>query len=558
MQASPPTGRNFCSVKVKWEEIEPGPYEKMAAVLLSQQHPGTRRIDGSGGDGGQDVHFAAPEGLEIYELKSFTGRLTKGRRAQIKRSLSRAATHEPRHWTLIVPIDLTPGELRWFESLRKMVPFDLDWRGRTWLDSQMASHPEIPRYFVADAADEVVQLLKELQHEQAQVRSAEDAIARLRVLHERLNQIDPHYRYELSIGGEAAARVAPRAMLSVSYGDARVDVYARYVGADLDRPITIGLRLAFGPGDAAMQTAFESMVDFGTPVSLEGPVIERVEIDAPAGIGGTFAGGSMQVTPTPPKSAPIKVTGELFRGERLLGTLPFEMRLMHGGQKGFVLTGTDASRWLDAKITLDVSTKTYRVNLGLQPVPILPVMVLPLLRWLLHAGSPNSLRIVSSALGAPSPVGLTNEPLIEPATLKIVEALSELQRLSGVQFDLPMDLTATEASAILKGQRLLSGDEVRARWSSPMTIEMTLVAGAERQLEQLRSRAGTSLLLESASEVRIREHRIPLGRVRTLIRSARLADPARRLDPTPDDGVLTLELEPAANNELIFQPAVPG
>lgn len=541
---------NVCSVKVKWEDLEPRSYETMTAVLLSQQHPGTRRIDGAGGDGGQDLQFPGPDGLEIYELKSFTNRLNKGRRAQIKRSLLRAARQGPKRWTLIMPIDLTPGELRWFESLRPEVPFELDWRGRTWLDAQMAAHPEIPRYFVVGSADEVVQLLRELEREQAQIRSAADAVARLRVVHGRLNDIDPHYRYELTVGLEAATTHAPTAMLSVSYGDVRIDVYPRYVGADLDRPITIGLHLAFGPSDAALQTAFESMVDFGTPVSLEGPVIERVEIDAPAGIGRTFAGGALQITSPPPKTEPIRFTGEVFKGDQLLGSLPFEMRLAHGGRKGFVLTGTDASGWLDAKITIDTNTKTYKVNLGLRPAPILPTMVLPLLHWLVHARSPNSLRVNSPVLRGAAPVVLTNEPLIEEATLGVVAALSDVQRLSGLQFDLPIDLTATEAAVIVRAQRLLRGGVVRSRWSSPMTIEMTLPADSEAQLDQLRSPEGASMLIESLQEVHVREHRIPLGRVRTVIRSARLH---RVLEGTSGNRSLTLELVPGADNEMVFQ-----
>lgn len=88
---SSPPWRNFFSMKLKWEELDPGTYETMTSVLLSRLHPGMRRIDGSGGYGGRDLHFPGPNGLEIDELKSFTGRLTKGGKGQIKRSLRGAA-----------------------------------------------------------------------------------------------------------------------------------------------------------------------------------------------------------------------------------------------------------------------------------------------------------------------------------------------------------------------------------------------------------------------------------------------------------------------------------
>jgi hypothetical protein len=542
-------------MRVKWEELDPGTYERMTSVLLSRLHPGRRRIDGSGGDGGRDVHFPGPKGLEIHELKSFTGRLTKGRKGQIKRSLRRAAEYNPAQWTLVVPIDPTPRELTWFEELKAAVSFPLDWQGRTWLDGQMAAHPDIPRYFLAGAADEVVQLLKDLREERAQVRSAGDAVERLRSLHGRLNEIDPYYRYELTIGHEAAASGAQNAILSVSYGDARVDLYPRYVGADLDRPITIGLQLAFGPGDTALQEAFKSMMDFGTPVSLEAPVIQRVEIDAPSGLGNSFAGGFLQLASPQRKAEPIKFTAEVFEGERLVAALPFAVRPDSGGRKGVVLTGTDASGWLDAKITVDLGARNYKVSLGLRPTPVLPATVLPLLRFLASAQTPNFMRLVSPVLGSAAPIPLTNEPLIENATLKVVEALSEVQRVSGVHFDLPTDLTQEEAVVILKAQRLLSGNEVRARWSPPMRIEMTLAPDTEGMLQRLSSEQGAALLIEADQEVRIREHRIPLGRIRTVIPSARLADTGRVPERTAEGGI-TLDLIPGAEAELIFQPVV--
>lgn len=542
-------------MKVKWEDLEPRTYETMTSVLLSRLQPGRRRIDGSGGDGGRDVHFPGPNGLEIDELKSFTGRLIKGRKSQIRRSLRRAAECNPARWTLVVPIDPTPKELTWFEALKAEVAFPLEWHGRTWLDGQMAAHPDIPRYFLAGAAEEVVQLLTELREERAQVRSARDVIERLRSLHGRLNEIDPFYRYELTIGHEAAANSAQKAILSVSYGDARVDLYPRYLGADLDRPIKIDLRLAFGPGDEALQEAFESMMDFGTPVSLAAPVIQRVEIDAPSGLGASFPGGFLQLTSPQREAEPITFTAEIFRGERLVAAMPFEVRLQSSGRKGVILIGTDASGWLDAHITVDLDARNYKIRLGMRPVPVLPATVLPLLRFLAQAQAPNLMRLVSPALGSAAPVSLTNEPLIENTTLKVVEALSEVQRVSGVHFDLPIDLTQEEAVRILEAQRLLFGNEVRARWSPSMRVELTPLPDTEDVLQSLSSHDGAALLLEADQEIRIRKHRIPLGRIRTVIRSARLTDP-RRVPERRPDGTIILDLSPGANAELLFQRAV--
>ena len=70
---------------IQWEKCEPAGYENMVSVLLSRIHPNARRIDGKGGDGGRDVQIVSGQDAEIinaFELKSFTGRMTPGRRNQ--------------------------------------------------------------------------------------------------------------------------------------------------------------------------------------------------------------------------------------------------------------------------------------------------------------------------------------------------------------------------------------------------------------------------------------------------------------------------------------------
>ena len=97
--------------RVRWEDLDPGTYEDMVSVLISRLHPEAQRIDGSGGDGGRDVQVPTDDGLVIFELKSFTGRMDSSRRRQVAASLERASQHEPVAWHLVVPIDPTQGEL---------------------------------------------------------------------------------------------------------------------------------------------------------------------------------------------------------------------------------------------------------------------------------------------------------------------------------------------------------------------------------------------------------------------------------------------------------------
>ena len=184
-------------MSIRWVDFEPRGYEDMVSVPLSRLHPDAQRIDGTGGDGGRDVQIVhGQDGLitHAFEPKSFTGRMTPARRKQVAGSLKRVAGLGPARWTLVVPIDPTPAWDKWFRKLGVGYCFPTAWYGKTWLDEKMSEFPDIRRYFVEGANDEVVRLRLELQKEQAMVTDVHDAIGRLRTLRERLNEIDPHYR----------------------------------------------------------------------------------------------------------------------------------------------------------------------------------------------------------------------------------------------------------------------------------------------------------------------------------------------------------------------------
>ena len=79
----------------------------MVSVLLSRLQQ-TGRVDGCGGDGGRDCYFSGEDGTDVYELKSFTGRM-RHRGAAGSSGPSPGDGDGPRSWTLVVPIDPTPG-----------------------------------------------------------------------------------------------------------------------------------------------------------------------------------------------------------------------------------------------------------------------------------------------------------------------------------------------------------------------------------------------------------------------------------------------------------------
>ena len=307
---------------IRWNEVERQRYEDMVSVLVSRLHPDAQRIDGKGGDGGRDVQIVRGQDNQLtdaFELKSFTGRMTSGRRRQVEHSLKRAATLDPERWSLIVPIDPTPAEDRWFRQLGRSYGFPIAWFGGTWLDEKVSAFPDIRRYFLEGANDEVVLLLRELHQEQARVTAVHDAVARLRTLRARLNEIDPHYRYELSTGPNAADARPMDVVLSVSFNDMRVDVYPKYSGAAKDRPITIKVEVIVGPDDSVVQNA----LDYGLEATIPSRMIGSVVVDAPSGLGGSFTGGEIDILSTSRRlEEAVTLALEVMDGDRLLEVWP--------------------------------------------------------------------------------------------------------------------------------------------------------------------------------------------------------------------------------------------
>ena len=335
---------------IRWDELGPEKYERMVSVLLSRLNPDARRVDGKGGDGGLDVQIAhEPEGKieHAFELKSFTGRMDSRRRQQVIRSLNRVADLRPERWTLVVPIDPTPRENKWFRRLAADYPFPLDWCGKTWLDDKMSAFPDIRRYFLEGADDEVVRLLLELHKEEAFVSAVPDAVGRLGRLRDRLSEVDPHCRYEMATVSGEDSRWSSDVLFAFRIGDVRVDVYPKYAGAVHDRPVRLNATVVFGPEDREVH----DLLGYGQGVTIPSRMIESLTIDAPSGLGGTFNESELVVWPVDKQlTEPITIWLDVMDEDCLVASCSVRLNERTGGPKGFIFAGTDSTRWLEVEL----------------------------------------------------------------------------------------------------------------------------------------------------------------------------------------------------------------
>ena len=544
-------------MNVRWADLDAHTYENMVAVLLSRLHPGSQRIDGRGGDGGRDVQIHQDGQWSFFELKSFSGRVDKARREQIRRSLRKAASLSPRDWTLIVPIDPTPGELEWFDGLQSTVSFPISWNGRTWLDSQIASYPEIHRYYVEGAAEEVLQHLRELSAEQAALSTVTDALNRAEALHQKLNRIDPHFSYGFAVGSDHSV-IPSGAILIATIGDTTIYMKERYQGALRDRPISAHVTFTFSDQEAHLREQLERAIDFGESASLPAAMIE---LDAPGGLGGSYPGGTIQIGPASPSDGtPEPIYLDLFEDERRLGTIQLITSVKSRGRKGAILDARDATEWLQVSLTLDAESRRADFSLNVEPRPSLPAAALPLLRWLKELRPGRMVKI-----RWPSGVGGTAYlpevyPFVDEATVELVEALDLIQRATGVYFPTSFEFSSSEVEGIIAARELLSGNDIRGTWSSLSTVLTLAYPGFD--VEAFNDGNGRSMAFESDESLVVHGHQIPLGRVATILHAATIANP-QEVERAIATGEADVEFQfiPGSSSELLrrrLEPSASG
>ncbi|GAA1777963.1 hypothetical protein [Luedemannella helvata] len=526
------------SQAVRWPDIGPDVFEDLCSVLISRLHPEARRIDGAGGDGGRDVQIATANGPEIFEMKSFTGRVTPVRKRQIERSLSRAAKHLPSAWRLVVPIDPTPAEERWFDSLAGQYSFPCAWYGRTWLDEKLAAHQDIVRYYLNSASDEIVQILRELSKESGALsRGVPDALDRMKVLAARLNGLDPHYSFGLSVDKD---------------GTAAVTIWPKYAGAEHDRPIKVDTLFQF-PDDnkgRAAAKAFKETLDYGTPITLSPEYVKRVAFHLPGGLSESFEGGEIRIGQSESLtadefSAQLRIIDENGRSR---AQIPLRGRPRNSGRRGAEVELADATGTIAARMRFDIETRQVNFQFTFKlPDGMLPAAMLPALQFMELYRPPNSVVVLlnDQEVSAPVRIDAPRDSSLE-ATLKLVKALDEIQRITGIYFPMPDELSSEELKDIFIARRLLAGETVMGTWD---TMTITSTVGALSSLQASIARGANQLMAEAEMTLHIAGQDIPLGSTRRVMPNAFVVEWPEITSDDPDDPI-DIKFRPGPDNTV--------
>ncbi|HEX5407430.1 MAG TPA: hypothetical protein VFX16_34585 [Pseudonocardiaceae bacterium] len=516
-------------------------YEDMVAVLINRLNPTSQRIDGAGGDGGRDVQVSIPSGVVIYQLKNFTGRLgaAQNRRTQVKNSLAEAAKNDPTLWHLVVPIDPTPGELKWFEGLTAGYGFECSWLGMTWLDGHMAAMPDIYRYYIEGASEETINLLREFNAEKAAFsQGLQDAVDRLRDISIRFNDASPHYAVDFSVSSD---------------GSIAASLNQKYIGATNDAPIVLHGQMVFPDTDEGRLHAesVKASFDYGTTSSVPAGLVSGLSISGPLGISGNLDGAGFRLQAARVDGVPLELAIRVIDENGLtVGQIPLIDQDKTRGQRGAQVELADATGALKATLRVDVLDRQSNLNLKFsQPADVLPGALLPVMQIVCRLRRENSMVILDrgNPLGPPMEIGLDFIQNAEEV-LDMTRKIDEIQRYAGVYFGLPTKLTGEDLDAIYEAHTLIGGATITGTWSRA-TLAATVGQLPSYPFSDLIS-GSVSLTVREEYFLQLQGREYPIGILQKNALSAHADIVGGVPDGAAPDASVELLLQPGSNNEI--------
>jgi hypothetical protein len=125
-------------------------FSSLCSRIVMRLLPEAKPVEGKGGDEGLDTFVGMINGICCaFQHKYFIERLGTVQRKQVEESLKQATSkHILTEWTLMIPINMTPTEIRWFDGLKKKyAPLQMDWWGKTKLQDLLGKYPDIANDF---------------------------------------------------------------------------------------------------------------------------------------------------------------------------------------------------------------------------------------------------------------------------------------------------------------------------------------------------------------------------------------------------------------------------
>lgn len=443
---------------IPWSELEALQLQRLVSALLVRILLGAYTVDGAGGDDGADVVHPVDGGVHVYEIKSFTTRLTRGQKTQVRKSLTTAVQQRSDMvaWTLVVPLDPSPAEERWLrETLAPLAGVPVAWMGRTQLEAAFADHPHLARAFLPGSSQaRALELLARYQQEQAGLSAGvPDAVARGARLRELLAEVDPDFDFDLDLhSGATTIHVQPK------------DAYAL-----TRRPIGGTLNLV-APAGSDEAVAIAEFYAYGAPLTLSAENITGATIEGlPGGLDELLRDAQPQELRI--GAAPVESQrGRLVavRQDKVIDRLAVTVTESTAGVAGGVrvLLGDDAGV---ARIEMRVGPdgRCGDVSFSVSATGALPDDALPAAQFIASLGDADSARLEitgkpAARIRLPETTGV--EATGVGGLITLLEALRRVQDACGESFPVPEHMDLREQALLQFTDLLIHGEPATWPW----------------------------------------------------------------------------------------------
>lgn len=274
---------------IPWERYSGEVVEGVLATYICRLNPNIVRIRPSRGDRGIDLMDNHGDGtVTVYQIKKFASNLKKSHKRQIGESLDtllaylKDSEYDLREWHLVLPLDPTIENLKWFYELAPDPHFVMVWDGLTKIDGWAAQMPDVADYCLGANNGWVMELVR-LHLESLDIEGdggRDRVVQRLLAVQEILERTAPYYRYAIHLVPNDVDEVEVKDLMEASerqlgllmtqmykqpgIGMVQIDVFARSAALAELHPIQGNISLL--PRDANERRQVEDFVNYGVPI----------------------------------------------------------------------------------------------------------------------------------------------------------------------------------------------------------------------------------------------------------------------------------------------------
>lgn len=438
---------------IEWKHLGQPRFDEIVEALIKRLYAGADEIwpvDGRGGDGGRDIVVTQGTRKRIFQLKYFPEGFpadNRSRRRQITKSFLKALDHNPYEWILVVPANLTPGEVDFIKSLGDGRQVKIRWLDRADLNERMATFPDLDTYFQRDHLREAV---RDFHAETALLTNGlPDLAQRLLRLKKTADTLDPDWSVEPSM----------------SQGEIVMALTAKHPRAARDSPITVSFQSVLGQDQGELLAGIRRSLGFGTSetIKLSADLVRSVKVDGPEWI--KTQSDSAEIMWMPAGESPLKgasVEIRFMAGDgSVIGSHEGSADHVGSAAEGFSL---EVSFYRQMKMTIllphdhtagcDLSY-TFNVR-TIQPTDALAILEM---NSQLRTSSRAGIYVNGSELAQ---FRLCNdEPFVEEEELRgarlLAEDLDRIQRHTKTRFPIPSEMTLEERLGLRFASLLLDG-----------------------------------------------------------------------------------------------------